>query len=169
MPAVVWELDGRLLDVLSAMGVELERIEAGAYLVTLRGRRTTLVWLIAGEQAVAVEAFVLHVVQCPDPGPLHRHLLSRNLRLRDVHYGLDEVGDVFLAGSVPHASVTPAGVDRLLGEVLALMEDDADRLVALAYGERLTDPALRAKASADGAGRRPAGTPEWAPRRDARR
>jgi hypothetical protein len=37
-------------------------------------------------------------------------------------------------------------------------------------GDRLDrDPALAAKARYDGAGRRPAGTPERAPRRDARR
>ena len=65
--------------------------------------RVGQVWLLAGAQAVAVEAFVLHVLpgRCPDPSPLHRHLLTRNLRLRGVHYGLDDVGDVFLTGSVP--------------------------------------------------------------------
>ena len=173
MPDIVWELDGRLLDVLTDLGVELERVEAGAYLVSLHphGRSTTHVWLIAGEQAVTVEAFVMHVVPggCDDPAPLHRHLLGRNLRLRGVHYGLDDVGDVFLTGSLPHASVTTPGVDRLLGEVLGLLEQDGDRLRVLAYGERLQDPSLQAKATVHGAGRRPAGTPEWAPHRDARR
>ena len=43
-------------------------------------------------------------------------------------------------------------------------------LLALAYGTRLDDDeALRSKVLADGAGRRPHGTPDWAPRRDARR
>ena len=166
---VVWRLDGQLLDVLTDLGVEFERVEAGAYLLSLGGRRTTRLWLIVGEQALTVEAFVLHVVACPDPGPLHRHLLGRNLRLRQVHYGLDDVGDIFLTGSLPHSCLTVAGVDRLLGEVLALMEQDTERLRVLAYGDRLGDPSLRAKAFLDGAGRRPAGTPEAAPRRDARR
>ena len=174
---VVWELDGRLLDVLSDLGAAFERVEAGAYLVRLPGRRraSTLVWLIAGEQAVAVEAFVMHVVEppegpAPDLGPLHRYLLGRNLRLRDVHFGLDDVGDVFLTGSLPHAAVEAATVDRLLGEVLQLLEESTDALVRLAYGERLVgDRALAGKVDADGAGRRPAGTPEHAPRRDLRR
>ena len=170
----VWQLDGQLLDVLTELGVELERVEAGAYVLTLRGtrRRSTLVWLVAGEQAVAVEAFVMHVVPggCPDPGRLHRHLLARNLRLRAVHYGLDEVGDVFLTGSLPHSAATVEGVDRLLGELWQLVEDDHETLVALAYGDRLAgDEALAHKVLADGAGRRPAGTPEWAPHRDVRR
>lgn len=170
----LWELDGRLVDLLGELSVEFERVAAAACVAVLRGvhRRTTLVWLLAGEQAVAVEAFVLHVLPgtARDPGPLHRHLLARNLRLRDVHYGTDEVGDVFLTGSLAHGAVTAIGLDRVLGEVWQLLEDDQERLLSLAYGDRLAaDPALAAKVLADGAGRRPAGTPAWAPQRDARR
>ena len=81
MSPEVWRLDGVLLDLLTSLGAPFERVEAGAYVVSLVGRRrrSTLVWLIAGEQAVAVEAFVLHVIGEP-AGPLHRHLLARNLR-----------------------------------------------------------------------------------------
>ena len=168
----VWRLDGLLLDVLAELEVHYERVEAGAYVVHLHGARrpSTLVWLVAGEQAVAVEAFVSHVIAVDDPAPLHRYLLARNLRLRDVHFGLDDVGDVFLTGSLPHAAVDGTGVDRLLGEVLQLLEESTEALHALAYGDRLdADPALAAKVRSDGAGRRPAGTPEWAPRRDVRR
>ena len=176
--ALVWQLDGLLLDALTELGAPFERVETGAYLVTLQGvrRPSTLVWLLAGEQAVAVEAFVLHVLPgaCPDPAPLHRHLLARNLRLRGVHYGLDgsndKGGDLFLTGSLPLAAVTADDLDRLLGEVLQLLERDADALLELAYGSGLADDdALASKVGYDGAGRRPAGTPRWAPRRDARR
>ena len=169
---VVWRLDGRLLDVLTELGVTLERVEAGAYVVTLPGEhgRSTLVWLLAGEQSVAVEAFVLHLIDVRDPAPLHRWLLARNLRLRTVHFALDEVGDVFLTGSLPHAAVDVAEVDRLLGEVAQLVEEGTPVLLRLAYGDRLAaDEALAAKVLADGAGRRPAGTPDHAPRRDVRR
>jgi hypothetical protein len=172
--ALVWRLDGVLLDVLTALGAPFERVEAGAYLVTLQGSRraSTRLWLLAGAQAVAVEAFVLHVLpdSCPDPSRLHRHLLTRNLRLRGVHYALDDVGDLFLSGSLPVAAVTAEDVDRLLGEVLQLLERDQEVLLELAYGPRpARDGALAAKLGYDGAGRRPAGTPDWAPRRDARR
>jgi hypothetical protein len=168
----VWQLDGRLLDVLDELGVTWERVDTGAYVVHVPGSRrpSTLVWLLAGEQAVAVEAFVMHVVAVEDPAPLHRYLLARNLRLREVHFGLDEVGDVFLSGSLPLPAVDAEHVDRLLGEVVQLLEESTGALQALAYGDRLdSDPALAAKVRADGAGRRPAGTPDWAPRRDVRR
>lgn len=167
---VVWRLDGQLLDVLTDLGVALERVEAGAYVVTLPGERATLVWLIAGEQSVAVEAFVLHLIDVRDPAPLHRWLLARNLRLRSVHFGLDEVGDVFLTGWLPHAAVDVETVDRVLGEVVELVAEGTPALLRLAYGDRLAaDEALAAKVLADGAGRRPAGTPEHSPRRDVRR
>ena len=154
--------------MLSDLDARFERIEAGAYVVHVHGTRrpSTLVWLIAGEQAVTVEAFVLHLVGVADPAPLHRYLLARNLRLRDVHFGIDDVGDVFLTGSIGDVEQ----VDRVLGEVLQLLEESSDAIVQLAYGDRLAhDPALAAKVLADGAGRRPAGTPERAPRRDVRR
>ena len=178
---LLWRLDGLLLDGLAALGAPFERAEAGAYLVTLVGRRRprTVVWLLAGEQAVRVEAFVLHVaadrVDPDEPGHaragrLHRHLLGRNLALRGVHFAVDDVGDVFLTGSLPLADVDEAGLDRLLGEVLQTLEDEQETLLALCYGDRLAaDPALAAKVLADGAGRRPAGTPDTGPRRDARR
>lgn len=176
MTGVVWELDGRLLTLLTGLGVPFERAEAGAYVVELHGLRRprTWLWLIAGEQSVAVEAFVMHVIAVPDgvtdAGPLHRHLLRRNLGLRRVHYATDDVGDLFLTGSLPHEALSEEGLDAVLGEVLSLLETDGPKLQALGYGDRLArDEALAAKVRADGAGRRPAGTPSWAPRRDARR
>ena len=155
-----WELDGRLLDALVDLGVELERVDVAAYLVTLRSSRVLHVWLLGGEQDVRVEAFVMHVLEGADTARLHRHLLARNLQLRGIHYALDEVGDVFLTGSVPLSEVTAEGLDRLLGELLAL-PDEAARV---AYGDHVPEKALL-----DGAGRRAAGTPLHEPRRDARR
>jgi hypothetical protein len=169
---VVWRLDGVLLDVLTELGVTLERVEAGAYVVTLPGDagRSTLVWFVAGEHGVAVEAFVLHLIDVDDLAAVHRWLLVRNLRLRAVHFGLDDVGDVFLTGSLAHAAVDVATVDQVLGEVAGLAAEGVPALLRLAYGDRLaSDEALAAKVLADGAGRRPAGTPAHAPRRDVRR
>ncbi len=178
---VLWQLDGQLLDVLDGVcgssEASYERVVAGAYLVQLPGERrpSTLVWLIAGPQAVAVEVFVMHVTaECVDPAPLHRFLLARNLRLRDVHFATDEVGDVFLVGSLPHRSLEAGGldvaaVDRVLGEVLELLEATQPALERAAYGDGPLEEALATKVRTDGAGRRPAGTPLSAPRRDGRR
>ena len=170
----MWELDGELHALLDAAGAEVERVEAGAYVVTLRGGRrpTTRVWLLAGLRSVDIEAFVVHVVPdgCPDPAALHRHLLLRNPGLRWVRYGLDEIGDVFLTGSLPLHALDADSLDAVLGEVLSLLERDHETLLRLAYGDRLAaDAALAAKVRADGAGRRPAGTAIQGPWRDVRR
>jgi hypothetical protein len=169
-----WELDARLLAVLESLDVPFERVEVGAYVVTLEGvrRPSTRVWLLAGLRAVDVEAFVVHVVPdgCPDPSLLHRHLLQRNLALRWVRYGLDEVGDVFVTGSVPPALVDAATLDVVLGEILALLERDQDTVLRLAYSGRLAgDAALQAKALTDGSGRRAAGSHLRDVTRDSRR
>ena len=102
---VVWRLDGVLLDVLTELGVTLERVEAGAYVVTLPGEhgRSTLVWLVAGEQSVAVEAFVLHVI---------------------------DVGDPAVHAALRHAEADPAGLTD--AEYLALLGADGADLDALA-------------------------------------
>lgn len=185
MNPAVWELDGRLLDLLhglvgdpaSGLGLELERVEAGAYVVTLSGTRRprTHLWFLAGERSVTVEAFVMHVY-APSAGgpedvtPVHRWLLRRNLGLRRVHFAVDDVGDVFLTGSLPLSELTDEGVDTVLGEVWQLLEEATPALLARAYGDLdALEEGLRAKVLADGAGRRPAGTPPSAPRRDARR
>lgn len=157
-------IDGLLLDVLADLEVEFERVEAGAYLVTLRGPRALHVWLIGGEQDVTVEAFVCHVLDGAPVSAAHAYLLARNRTLRGAHFALDEVGDVFLAGSLALADVTTVAVDRLLAELWEVLIADLPRLLTLLYGEQVPDKALL-----DGAGRRAAGTPEWAPRRDARR
>ena len=169
-----WELDARLLAVLESLDVPFERVEVGAYVVTLHGvrRPSTRVWLLAGLRAVDVEAFVVHVVPdgCPDPALLHRHLLQRNLGLRWVRYGLDEVGDVFLTGSVPRQVVDADTLDVVLGEVLAVLELDQQTLLRLAYSGRLAlDEALAAKAFTDGSGRRAAGSHLRDVTRDSRR
>jgi hypothetical protein len=157
-------IDGQLLDVLADLEVEFERVSSGAYLVTLRGPRALHVWLIGGEQDVAVEAFVCHVLDGAPVEAAHAYLLARNRSLRGAHFALDEVGDVFLTGSLALADVTTVAVDRLLAELWEVLIADLPRLLTLLYGEQVP-----AKALLDGAGRRAAGTPVWAPRRDARR
>jgi hypothetical protein len=136
-----------------ALGLEVERVAEDAHLVRFRDR---WVWLLEGAQDVRLEVFVLHVLEGADAARLNGHLLFRNRELRRVHYCLDEVGDVFLVGSLQ-----PEELDAVLGELwLALGED----LGPIAYG-----PVVPEKARLDGAGRRMAGTPWTAPRRDLRR
>src|SRR5205085_5212850 len=93
---------------------------AGRWLVDLPGTKKlkTVCGLIVGEHAVRVEAFV-----CRQPDEnreqLWTFLLQRNARMYGVSYSIDAVGDVYLTGRLPHSSVTPEEIDRILGPVLS--------------------------------------------------
>lgn len=136
-----------------ALGLEVERVAEDVHLVRFRDR---WVYLVEGEHDVRLEVFVLHVLDGADAARLHAQLLFRNRELRHVHYCVDEVGDVFVVGSLQADEL-----DAVLGELWHLLGED---LARIAYGAAVPDKALL-----DGAGRRMAGTPVGAPRRDVRR
>src|SRR5262244_1790188 len=101
---------------LAGLGLAAERPQPGAYLVRLEGqhRLATMTWLIVGTHSLHVEAFF-----CRQPDENHaafyRFLLERSGRMYGVHFALDPVGDVYLVGRLPLASVSADEIDRLLG------------------------------------------------------
>ncbi|WP_018684813.1 YbjN domain-containing protein [Actinokineospora enzanensis] len=106
----------------------------GRFLVTLPGtkKQQTNCWLIVGNHALSVEAFV-----CRRPDEAHeevyRFLLRRNARLYGVHYTIDSLGDIHLVGRVSHAAVTPDELDRLLGQVLEAADGDFNTLLEIGF------------------------------------
>jgi hypothetical protein len=110
----------------------------GAYLVRLEGQHklVTMTWLIAGAHSLHVEAFF-----CRQPDENHaafyRFLLERNGRMYGVHFALDPVGDVYLVGRLPLASVTTDEVDRLLGCVLTYSDDNFDQALRLGFASSI--------------------------------
>ena len=70
--------------------------------------------MVVGEHALTVQAFV---ARHPDENheAVYRWLLERNLRMYAVAFAVDHLGDIYLAGRLPLAAVTPDEVDRLLG------------------------------------------------------
>src|ERR1700737_5063710 len=109
---------------LADLGLAGESPQPGSYLVRLEGQHklATMTWLIAGEHSLHVEAFF-----CRQPDENHarfyRFLLERGARMYGVHFALDSLGDVYLVGRLPLASVTADEVDRLLGCVLSYSDD----------------------------------------------
>ena len=91
-----------------------------------------------------------------------REAPERVVRVRPVARGTVR-SSVFVVGA-PGAS-TPSGAPAL--EMVAPGAQPPPGLDQLVRGA--ADEALAAKVLADGAGRRPAGTPGWSPRRDVRR
>lgn len=118
--------------------LEWESPEPGSYVVKLPGTRklSTTCSLRVGRHSLSVNAFV---VRHPDENAagVHRWLLERNLRLYGVSYAVDNLGDVYLAGKLPLASITPEELDRLLGTVLEEADGSFNTLLELGFASAI--------------------------------
>ena len=166
--------DRLLFNTLSEIGVDFERVGEGAYLVQLPSgvRDATSVWVVAGDHGLVVESLFL---RRPDSRreEVLAALLARNLRTWGVHFAVDEIGDVFLVGTLPYAAVWAdlhGELDRVLGQVLAHVEQAWLQCVAVGFADALAaERASVEKLRTDGAGRRPSGSPVSTPAVDPRR
>jgi hypothetical protein len=123
---------------LDESGLEYEQPEPNAFFVKLPGQHklATNCWLVAGQHALLVEAFV---VRKPDENleEFQRFLLRRNSRMYGVAFSTDPVGDVYLVGRLPLHSVTAEEVDRLLGCVLQYADESFDPLLEIGFASSI--------------------------------
>ena len=105
-------------EALEGLDLPWSESRRGLFAVTLPGtaKLSTACALEVGRYGLAVRAFV---ARRPDENhaEVYRWLLQRNLKLRDVCFSLDAVGDIHLTGTLALESVTPAALDRVLGAV----------------------------------------------------
>ncbi|MEV0092244.1 YbjN domain-containing protein [Streptomyces sp. NPDC050738] len=118
--------------------LEWESPEPGSYVVKLPGTRklSTTCSLIVGKHSLSVNAFV---IRHPDENQeaVNRWLLERNLRLYGVSYAIDSLGDIYLAGKLPLAAITPDELDRLLGVVLEASDGAFNTLLELGFASAI--------------------------------
>ncbi|GHC59460.1 hypothetical protein GCM10010349_28170 [Streptomyces flavofungini] len=118
--------------------LEWECPEPGSYVVKLPGTRklSTTLSLRVGRHSLSLNAFV---IRRPDENHegVHRWLLERNLRLYGVGYAIDSLGDVYVAGKLPLAAVTPDELDRLLGSVLEAADGSFNTLLELGFASAI--------------------------------
>ncbi|WP_274560090.1 YbjN domain-containing protein [Streptomyces spiramyceticus] len=118
--------------------LEWESPEPGSYVVKLPGTRklSTTCSLRLGRHSLSINAFV---IRHPDENDaaVHRWLLERNLRLYGVSYAIDSLGDIYLAGKLPLAAVTPEELDRLLGSVLEAADGSFNTLLELGFASAI--------------------------------
>jgi hypothetical protein len=132
------DYDSALRAALGALEVSYESPGPGSYLVTLPGQHKlkTMTWLIAGTHSLLVEAFF-----CRQPDENHaefyRFLLEHNARMYGVHFALDPVGDVYLAGRLPLDAISADEVDRLLGCVLSYADDTFDQALMIGFASAI--------------------------------
>lgn len=130
--------DAVIRTALEDAGLTYQRTAAAAYLVTLPGEHklATMCWLVAGDHALLVEAFVM---RAPDENreQLWDFLLQRNARLFGVGFSIDANGDVYLVGRLPLAAVASKAIDDVLGAVLAASDDNFDRMLQIGFGSSI--------------------------------
>lgn len=106
----------------------------GVFSVSLPGTRklVTECALEVGRYGLGVRAFV---VRRPDENEaaFYRWLLERNLKLVGVSFSLDSLGDVYLTGTLPLASVSAGSVDQVLGTVAETADDSFNPLLELGF------------------------------------
>lgn len=119
---------------LDKAGLEFESKGDGRYFVTLPGTKKlrTNCWLIVGQHAFSVEAFV-----CRHPDEEHerfyRFLLRRNAKLYSVHYTVDALGDVYLVARLGLDTITEDELDKILGQVLEAADNDFNTLLEIGF------------------------------------
>lgn len=118
--------------------LEWESPDPGTYVTQLPGTRklSTTCSFLVGRHTLSLNAFV---VRHPDENQeaFYRWLLERNLRLYGVSYAIDRLGDVYLTGRVPLASVTAEEVDRLLGAVVENADGSFNTLLELGFASAI--------------------------------
>jgi len=132
---------------LVAAGVEYEEPAPGTFVATLPGtaKLQTTCSFAVGDHGVTINAFV---ARRPDENhaEVYRWLLERNLRTYGVAFAVDHLGDIYLAGRIPHESVTADEVDRLLGSVLQESDSSFNRILELGFASAIrTEWAWREK------------------------
>lgn len=118
--------------------VSYQRTAPGSFLVQLPGvhRLGIACWLVVGEHALLVEAFVMRHAE-ENQQQLYDFLLQRNARMYGVAFALDAAGDVYLVGRLPLAAVSADEVDRLLGAVLSYADDNFDTMLRIGFGSSI--------------------------------
>jgi hypothetical protein len=123
---------------LDSAELKYEKRGEGKYFVTLPGTKKlqTNCWLIAGDHAFAVEAFV-----CRRPDEAHeevyRFLLRRNAKLYGVHYTIDGNGDIYLVGRFGLETISAGELDKILGQVLEAADGDFNTLLEIGFASSI--------------------------------
>ncbi len=127
-----------VLQTLKDADLEYVQFDESTFVVALPGekRLKTACWLTIGKHALEVEAFVM---RRPDENRdrVHTYLLQRNVRTYGVSWCIDSVGDIYLAGRLPLAAVTPDEIDRILGSVLEYADGTFNTLLELGFGSSI--------------------------------
>lgn len=120
------------------LGLDWSEPRTGLFGVRLPGvaRLATDCALEVGDHTVHFRAFV-----CRQPdgnvSAVHRWLLQRNLKLAQVSFALDDLGDIYLVGRIPLGQLTADAVDQVLGLIATQADECFNPLLELGFADAI--------------------------------
>ena len=125
-------------DFLESHDIDCERQNENTFLLTLPGEKklATHVALVIGSHSLSINAFVMRK---PDENAaqVHDWLLQKNASMYSVAFAINELGDIYLVGRLPLASVTEQEIDRVLGAVLQYSDSSFNPLLELGFASAI--------------------------------
>lgn len=119
-------------------GIEWEEPTPGSFVIVLPGEQKfrTTVSVRTGSRVLTMNAFV---IRHPDDNlaAVHTWLLERNRKTFGLSYAIDQLGDIFLVGSLPAANLTVDDIDDLMGSVLANSDQVFNHLLEMGFEEAI--------------------------------
>lgn len=120
-------------EFLDSHDIEHERTGESFYL-TLPGERKleTHCALVVGDHSISINAFV---IRRPDENQaqVHDWLLRRNANMYCVAFATNELGDIYLVGRLPFASISERELDRVIGAVLQYSDSAFNPLLEIGF------------------------------------
>jgi hypothetical protein len=121
-------------EFLSSHDLACEVVDGRTFMVTLPGsaKLETHCALVVGDHSLGINAFV---IRKPDEnqGQVHEWLLRKNATMYSVAFAINEIGDIYLVGRLPHAAVSDRELDKVIGAVLQYSDSAFNPLLELGF------------------------------------
>lgn len=93
------------------------------------------VWLTLGQRTLHYETYFMPAPE-ENAEAVYRQLLVRNAKLYGLSFSIGQEDAVFLAGQLGNESVDATAVDRVLGSIVAAVEQCFQPAIRLAFASR---------------------------------
>jgi hypothetical protein len=121
-------------DFLAAQELQFELAGEKTVVVSLPGtnKQFVNVAMTIGDTVFKIESFV---ARNPDENheAVYRWLLEQNRKLLVINYCVDHLGDIYLSGTLPIATVDLDQIDQLLGVMLQTSDNSFNILLELGF------------------------------------
>lgn len=121
-------------DFLAAQELQFELAGEKTVVVSLPGtnKQFVNVAMTIGDTVFKIESFV---ARNPDENheAVYRWLLEQNRKLLVINYCVDHLGDIYLSGTLPIATVDLDQIDQLLGVMLQTSDNSFNMLLELGF------------------------------------